>query len=98
MSVRIAHLTVDCDDAGVVAGFWSAALDHPLDTQNAAPAREFATVGVYGPDRLTPGWMFIRVPEGKSVKNRVHPDLVADDREAEVDRLVGLGATRVGDF
>jgi predicted enzyme related to lactoylglutathione lyase len=40
----------------------------------------------------TPTLMFIQVPEPKAVKNRVHLDLHADDRAAEVERLVGLGA------
>jgi hypothetical protein len=35
---------------------------------------------------------FTRVPEPKTVKNRVHLDLRAPDVEAEVARLVGLGA------
>jgi predicted enzyme related to lactoylglutathione lyase len=37
------------------------------------------------------------VPKGKEVKNRVHLDLQADDRAAEVERLVSLGATVVHD-
>lgn len=40
-----------------------------------------------------PAMMFIQVPEGKAVKNRLHLDLSADDREAEVARLVELGAS-----
>ena len=45
-----------------------------------------------------PRLLFQEVPEPKSVKNRVHLDLHvgADRRDAEVERLVGLGATRVG--
>ncbi len=39
--------------------------------------------------------MFLKVPEGKTVKNRVHLDLHADDPEAEVTRLLGLGASHV---
>jgi hypothetical protein len=42
-----------------------------------------------------PHLLFIRVPEGKSVKNRVHLDVSASDgrtRDEEVERLVGLGA------
>lgn len=35
------------------------------------------------------------VPEGKTVKNRVHLDLTARDMEAEVERLIGIGARRV---
>ena len=37
--------------------------------------------------------MFIKVPEEKSAKNRVHLDLAVADRAGEVTRLVGLGAT-----
>jgi hypothetical protein len=43
--------------------------------------------------------LFIEVPEGKTVKNRLHLDLrpVDGTREQEVERLLGLGATRVAD-
>jgi hypothetical protein len=44
-------------------------------------------------DRL-PGLLFVPVPEAKSVKNRLHLDFRGDDRDAEVERLLGLGATR----
>ncbi len=37
------------------------------------------------------------MPEPKTTKNRVHVDLVAEDRELEIDRLVQLGAIRVAD-
>jgi hypothetical protein len=46
------------------------------------------------PDRL-PGLLFVRVRESKSVKKRLHLDFRPDDRDAEVERLTGLGATRV---
>jgi len=42
-----------------------------------------------------PGLLFAQVPEPKSNKNRLHIDLRPDDRDAEVERLVGLGARRV---
>ena len=45
------------------------------------------------PDRL-PGLVFVPVGEGKSGKNRLHLDFRPDDQDAEVDRLVSLGATR----
>ena len=44
------------------------------------------------PDRL-PGLLFVRVPEPKTVKNRLHLDFRPDDRDAEVERLLALGAT-----
>ena len=95
MSLSIAAVTFDCRDAATVAQFWSSAFDVPLDPEPAASAF-FASIG-----RSTPGaaatMMFIQVPEGKDVKNRVHLDLQADDRAAEVDRLVGLGASVVHD-
>ena len=46
------------------------------------------------PERL-PGLLFVPVPDAKSIKNRLHLDFRPDDRDAEVDRLVALGATRV---
>ena len=50
-----------------------------------------------GTDRA-PRILFVQVPESKTVKNRVHLDLRGSDdpSTAELDRLVGLGATQVG--
>jgi hypothetical protein len=44
------------------------------------------------PDQL-PGLLFVPVPETKSIKNRLHLDFRPDDRDAEVERLLSLGAT-----
>ena len=49
-------------------------------------------------ERHGPGMVFVPVPEGKQVKNRLHIDLAphtSQDRDAEVQRLLDLGATRV---
>ena len=89
MSLRLANVTFDCDDPRAVAGFWSAALDRPVDPD---PSDYFASIGMNTSDG--PAWYFIRVPEPRTVKNRVHVDLVADDREKEIARLLALGATR----
>ena len=61
----------------------------------AEPARLAGFWSTAVPDR--PSWFFIRVPESKAGKNRVHVDLTATDREAEVARLVALGATADSD-
>lgn len=45
-----------------------------------------------------PTWMFAKVPEPKTAKNRMHLDLMTPDPEAEIARLVGLGASRVADM
>jgi len=42
--------------------------------------------------------MFIKVPEDRAGKNRPHVDLLSPDYEAEVVRVIGLGAERVDDF
>lgn len=49
------------------------------------------------PAGAEPRLFFQRVPEGKAAKNRVHLDIQVDPdhKEAEVERLVGLGAQRV---
>ena len=102
MAVRVAAVSVDCDDALAVARFWSAALDRPLDPN---PSSNFAAIGM-AEHRDTrgwrldddPTWLFAKVPEPKTAKNRMHVDLAAPDREAEVARLVELGATRVADM
>jgi hypothetical protein len=70
----------------------------PEDQRNTRSAIE-------DPEGQGPRVFFQQVPEGKTAKNRVHldvraaPGLVADERmaalEAEADRLVALGATRV---
>ena len=39
--------------------------------------------------------MFLKVPDAKVVKNRLHLDLMPDDQNAEVARFEALGATRV---
>jgi predicted enzyme related to lactoylglutathione lyase len=98
MSVSVAHITFDCADPAKVAGFWSQLIGRPVDE---GASEFFATVGLSGEGEGTamrPALMFIKVPEPKSVKNRVHIDLTAPDWDAEIERAVSLGATRVADF
>jgi hypothetical protein len=90
MTIRLHALTFDCADAALIGGFWAQALGRELDP---GAGREFASISPQSPDLHEPRWMFAQVPEGKSAKNRMHPDLVTADLETEVKRLVGLGAT-----
>lgn len=90
MTIRLHALTFDCADAAVIGGFWAQALGRELDP---GAGKEFASIGLRDSGGSAPGWAFAQVPEGKSGKNRMHPDLIAADLEAEVERLVGLGAT-----
>ncbi|MGI5127960.1 VOC family protein [Pseudonocardia sp. CA-107938] len=93
MTATLQHITFDCDDALAVATFWSATLDRDLDPDGS---RHFASIGLGGA-APAPAWLFVHVPERKSVKNRTHVDLSAPDPETEIERLVGLGAVRIAD-
>jgi predicted enzyme related to lactoylglutathione lyase len=95
MTARLANITLDCDDPMRVGTFWSAVLDRPLDDTSA---EYFASIGRADEARNEPAWFFAKVPEGKTTKNRMHVDLLAPDRQAEVDRLTDLGATHVTDI
>ena len=82
-------LVVDCADPRRLAEFWSRALDFKILEEDA----ESVTVGL--DEGTYPRLLFLRVPEPKTGKNRLHLDLTPDDQEAEVERLLALGARRV---
>jgi hypothetical protein len=95
MTIRLHALTFDCADAAVLGEFWAQVLGRELDP---GAGKEFASIGLRDSGGSESRWAFAQVPEGKSAKNRMHPDLIAADLEAEVERLVGLGATSVADI
>lgn len=88
-------ITLDCANAAELAAFWSEVLGRPVDPD---ATEEFAAIGLAGGSDGRPVWMFHQVPETKTAKNRAHVDLVTADLAAEVDRVVGLGASRVADL
>ena len=93
MSLRIQCLTIDADDPDALATFWAEALgwrrthDEPDEVAVEPPAGSPA-------DGVSPDLLFIRVPGGKTTKNRLHLDLRPEDQAAEVARLEQLGARR----
>ncbi|HSZ49236.1 MAG TPA: VOC family protein [Streptosporangiaceae bacterium] len=95
MPVSLYAVTLDCADASELADFWSEALGRPVDD---GATTEFAAIGLADPPGPQAVWMFHQVPEGKTAKNRFHPDLVTPDLDGEVKRLIDLGATRQGDY
>ena len=94
MTLRFQAVCVDCLDPSTLATFWEGVLgwrrtDDDGDEvvlEPPAGSRE---------DGIAPDLLFLRVPEGKTVKNRLHIDLRPDDQAAEVARLESLGARRV---
>ncbi len=94
MKLMIAHITIDCAHADVLASFWSELLGRPVDD---GASDVFATIGLADAHRNGPALMFIQVPETKAAKNRVHLDLHASAWRDEARRAVGLGATHVAD-
>lgn len=89
MTAFIRNVSFDCLDAYALAQFWSAVVGHPVNPDSAPGDAE---VVVEQPDG--PRLFFQAVTDAKTVKNRVHVCLQPDDRDrdAEVDRLVTLGA------
>ncbi|GIJ78434.1 hypothetical protein SAMN05443287_109161 [Micromonospora phaseoli] len=82
-------LTVDARDPGRLARWWAEALGYQVVDER--PEEVEIRQGV---DRL-PGIVFVAVSGGKQGKNRLHLDLRPADREAEVERLVDMGARHV---
>lgn len=89
MGSRWSSVVVDSIDPARLARWWAEVLDYRLLYED----RDEVVIGVDGADR--PGLAFIRIGEPKSGKNRLHFDLSPDDRNAEVERLVDMGARRV---
>lgn len=112
------QVVMDCSDPAALSQFWAQALGYQLqpppegfDSWDAAlrawgvPESEFNSASAaIDPDGAGPRMYFQKVPEGKTVKNRVHLDLnITTGREpleerkralaAAAERLVGLGAT-----
>jgi hypothetical protein len=88
MALTWEQVIVDATDPVALGHWWAEALgwvvvnDDPEEFE-IRPAPE-----------QVPGLLFARVPEAKTLKNRLHLDFRPDDRDAEVERLLGLGARR----
>jgi predicted enzyme related to lactoylglutathione lyase len=89
VTVRLQSIAIDSTDPRRIGRWWADALgwDGRVDEEG-----DFC---VSPPGSGATGLLFLRVPEPKSVKNRIHLDLRPDDQAAEVARLERLGATRV---
>jgi|SRR5579871_274795 predicted enzyme related to lactoylglutathione lyase len=94
MTAAVHNITFDAENPYELARFWSAVLGLPLEDRDK-PGDDVVSLV---PPPGQPGYFFIKVPEGKSAKNRMHLDLTHDTtRDGEVDRILALGATLVQD-
>lgn len=82
-------LTLDCADPQRLAGFWADALGY----RKVGGLGQYVLLAPREPG--APNVILQRVPEPKTVKNRMHIDVKAPDIEAEAARLEALGAKRV---
>ncbi|MFC4014715.1 VOC family protein [Nonomuraea purpurea] len=94
--IEIHGIAIDAADPYAIANWWSQATGLPLGEGDKPGDDEVllqTEQGAY--------FLFIRVPEGKTVKNRLHLDVNGTEgrtRDEEVERLLGLGATIFNDL
>lgn len=84
----IVHLVLDCADPQSLAPFWATALDFEI---------LWSFEQYIGLGRADAPLMLLlqKVPEAKTVKNRMHIDIPVPDIEAKVRELIAAGATRI---
>jgi hypothetical protein len=97
MTSKLTEIAIDCADPRGLARFWCSVLDYEVQDEDDGLVTIGSPLVPEGRSRVgpvPPTLTFARVPEGKTVKNRLHVDLNPIEREqdAEVRRLLGLGA------
>ena len=89
MTLVFDEICIDAHDIHSLSQWWSQVLGWQTEDTDDGDVLLRAPAGA------GPPWLFISVPEGKSVKNRIHFDFRPDDQESEVARVVALGARHV---
>jgi hypothetical protein len=93
LTSKFTELIVDCSDPRRLAEFWAAVLDYTV-----TPDSNDNEVELTGGPGVLPTLLFSKVPEPKTVKNRLHIDVNADgaaDQQSELARLLALGARQI---
>jgi predicted enzyme related to lactoylglutathione lyase len=94
MTLRVQALSFDAHDPQAQARWWAEVLGWRVTYED--PEEYVIEPPAGSPeDGVVPDILFLKVPEGKAVKNRLHLDLRPEDRDAEVARVEALGARRV---
>jgi hypothetical protein len=99
----LGNITFACEDPDRLAGFWAAALgyvkqDPPpefMEAWLAAGRDPNGAAAIVDPEGKGPRLFFEKKAKSPTTSIPIHLDLNASDREAEVRRLVGLGAREV---
>ena len=89
MGLRFDEICIDAADSTKLGRWWSEVLGWPNDVD------QDRDVVLHPPAGSGPDWLFLRVPDKRIVKNRIHFDFVPDDQQVEVNRLLRMGARRV---
>ena len=92
MSISMMAVSFDARDAAQLAQFWAQALHRSVDD---GATEDFASIPADTDGQQGPLLLFHKVPEDKTVKNRVHFDLQATDVVADAERLTNLGAKQI---
>ena len=90
MGLFVKSLAIDCADPAALARFWTEALAYRVESTDDPDEIPIVPNAGHGPRIL-----FLRVPERKTIKNRLHLDLSPEDQRAEIARLQALGARTV---
>ncbi|MBA4023220.1 MAG: glyoxalase/bleomycin resistance/dioxygenase family protein [Gordonia sp.] len=93
MSSNVLGVSFDAHDANAIATFWAEVLQCAVADGANADNASLQTE----PDTNRPRMSFHRVPEDKSVKNRMHLDLITTDFDTELTRLISLGAIKLSE-
>ncbi|MEZ5175506.1 MAG: VOC family protein [Acidimicrobiia bacterium] len=94
MVMRWQSISVDSNEPAAIARWWAELLGWRITHEDNEEVVLEPPAG--SPENgVSPDILFLRVPESKSTKNRLHFDLRPDDQSAEVARAESLGARRV---
>ena len=104
MALRWYSTVIDCRDVAAQGKWWATVLgwrtQYEADDEVVLVPAHVTAEMIHSTafERVPPGLVFVPVPEGKEIKNRLHIDLAPhtdDDRDAEIARLLDMGASLV---
>jgi predicted enzyme related to lactoylglutathione lyase len=95
MTLSLQCITVDAHNPKAQAEFWAEVLGWSIG-EDGDEIGYWIERELYDPNKIGfPDILFLKVPDEKIIKNRLHLDLRPDNQEAEVARLEKLGAKRI---